>query len=190
MNALHRCQWAQHDPIMQNYHDCEWGVPVRDSRALWEKLILDGFQAGLSWRTILLKRDSFREAFEGFVPKHIAEYDEADIERLLGNATIVRSRIKIRAAIQNAKAYLEMQRHGEDFSTFVWKMVDDQPLKGDGTGSATRSATGDRLSKELKNRGFSFVGPVIVHAWLQATGVINDHEAQCFLRDVITADGD
>lgn len=180
---MHRCRWAQTDPVMQNYHDTEWGVPVRDSRALWEKLILDGFQAGLSWRTILLKRDAFREAFDGFVPERIAEYGEVDIERLLGNAGIVRSRMKIRATIQNARAYVSMHKNGEDFSAFVWKTVTDQPLVGDGTGIAARSATGDHLSKELKKRDFSFVGPVIVHAWLQASGVINDHETGCFRRD-------
>ncbi|MCH4023861.1 MAG: DNA-3-methyladenine glycosylase I [Acetobacter sp.] len=177
---LHRCRWAQNDLAMQLYHDTEWGVPVRDSRALWEKLILDGFQAGLSWRTILLKREAFREAFEGFIPARVAHYGETDIERLLGNPAIVRSRIKIRAAIKNANAYLSMQEQGEDFSSFVWGFVSNSALRGDGTGSATRSVVGNRLSIELKKRGFSFVGPVIVHAWLQATGVINDHESSCF----------
>ena len=179
-SPLRRCRWAQNDLSMQLYHDTEWGVPVRDSRALWEKLILDGFQAGLSWRTILLKREAFREAFEGFIPARVAQYDETDIERLLGNPAIVRSRIKIRASIKNANAYLSMQEQGEDFSSFVWDFVSKSALRGDGTGSATRSVVGDRLSIELKKRGFSFVGPVIVHAWLQATGVINDHESSCF----------
>jgi DNA-3-methyladenine glycosylase I len=179
---LHRCRWALKDPAMRAYHDTEWGVPVRDSRALWEKLILDGFQAGLSWRTILLKRDAFREAFEGFEPARVATYGEADIERLLANAGIVRSRAKIVAAIRNAKACLAMEAKGENFSTFVWREVDDEPIPGDGTGMATRSGLGDRLSSALKKRGFSFVGPVIVHAWLQATGVINDHEAHCSWR--------
>ncbi|GAN59197.1 DNA-3-methyladenine glycosylase I [Acetobacter cibinongensis] len=182
---LHRCQWACKDPIMQHYHDTEWGVPVFDSRALWEKLILDGFQAGLSWRTILLKRDAFREAFEGFVPERIAEYNDLDIERLLGNAGIVRSRMKIRAAIQNANAYISLHNRGENFSDFVWSVVDHQPLSGDGGTLATRSTAGDLLSQKLKNNGFSFVGPVIVHAWLQATGVINDHEALCFRRNEV-----
>lgn len=186
---LHRCRWAQNDLSMQLYHDTEWGVPVRDSRALWEKLILDGFQAGLSWRTILLKREAFREAFEGFIPARVAQYDETDIELLLGNPAIVRSRIKIRAAIKNANAYLSMQEQGEDFSSFVWDFVSNSALRGDGTGSATRSVVGDRLSIELKKRGFSFVGPVIVHAWLQATGVINDHESSCF-RQVYLAHND
>ncbi|MFT9399675.1 DNA-3-methyladenine glycosylase I [Acetobacter sp.] len=182
---LHRCRWAEKDPIMQNYHDREWGVPIRDSRALWEKLILDGFQAGLSWRTILLKRDAFREAFDGFVPECIAKYDATDIERLLGNETIVRSRIKIKAAIQNANAYVSMKKNGEEFSDFVWNEVSNQPLRRDGINPATRSETGDILSKKLQSRGFSFVGPVIVHAWLQATGVINDHEKLCFCRNAV-----
>ena len=177
-----RCRWALTDPAMRAYHDTEWGVPVRDRRALWEKLVLDGFQAGLSWRTILLKRDAFREAFEGFEPVRVAAYGDAEIERLLGNAGIVRSRTKIAAAISNAKAYLAMEANGDGFSAFVWEQVGGQPILGDGTGTATRSAQGDGLSEMLKTRGFSFVGPVIVHAWLQATGIINDHEDHCFRR--------
>ncbi|MPT48804.1 MAG: DNA-3-methyladenine glycosylase I [Sphingobium sp.] len=182
-DSMTRCRWALTDPAMRAYHDAEWGVPVRDSRALWEKLILDGFQAGLSWRTILLKRDAFREAFEGFAPARVATYGEADIERLLANPGIIRSRMKISATIRNARAYLDMQRAGEDFSAFVWNVAGGHdPVPGDGSGSSTRSPQGDFLAKELKKRGFSFVGPVIVHAWLQATGVINDHETDCFRR--------
>ncbi|MXV44428.1 DNA-3-methyladenine glycosylase I [Saccharibacter sp. 17.LH.SD] len=182
-NHPYRCAWAQTDPIMRDYHDKEWGIPIRDSRTLWEKLILDGFQAGLSWRIILLKREAFREAFDGFIPEKIARYGEDDIKRLLGNPNIVRSSAKIRAAIKNANAYLAMQEHGEDFASFIWNEVGNNPLKGDGTGSTTRSPLGDRLSAALKKRGFSFVGPIIVHAWLQATGVINDHEDRCFRSD-------
>lgn len=181
---LPRCRWALTDPAMRAYHDAEWGVPVRDSRALWEKLVLDGFQAGLSWRTILLKRDTFREAFEGFEPARIATYGEAEIERLLANSGIIRSRMKIVATIRNAQAFLDMQDKGEDFSEFVWNVAGHQPVPGDGTGSATRSPQGDTLSKALKTRGFSFAGPIIVHAWLQATGVIDDHETSCFRRDL------
>ena len=184
-SPLRRCRWAQNDLSMQLYHDTEWGVPVRDSRALWEKLILDGFQAGLSWRTILLKREAFREAFEGFIPARVAQYDETDIELLLGNPAIVRSRIKIRAAIKNANAYLSMQEQGEDFSSFVWDFVSNAAFRGDDTGRATRSVMGDRLSVELKKWGFSFVGLVTVHAWLQAIGVINDHESSFFQQDYI-----
>jgi len=177
-----RCRWASADPAMRAYHDTEWGVPVSDSRALWEKLVLDGFQAGLSWRTILLKRHAFREAFHGFEPVRVAAYGDREIERLLDNAGIVRSRAKIVATIRNARAYLAMEADGEDFSVFVWRQVGGEPIRGDGTGMATRSDLGDRLSDMLKKRGFSFVGPVIVHAWLQATGVVNDHEDRCFRR--------
>ncbi|WP_324699310.1 DNA-3-methyladenine glycosylase I [Novosphingobium sp. RL4] len=181
-DTIHRCRWAQGDARMQAYHDEEWGVPIRDSRALWEKMVLDTFQAGLSWRTILNKREAFRAAFEDFEPERIAAYGPAEIARLMGDAGIVRARAKIEATIRNARAFLAMQEQGEDFSRFVWSFVGDAPQKGDGTGSAARSAAGDALSAALKKRGFSFVGPVVVHAWLQATGVINDHEATCFRR--------
>jgi DNA-3-methyladenine glycosylase I len=179
---LPRCRWAQTDPTQWAYHDHEWGVPVRDSRTLWENLILDSFQAGLSWRTILLKREAFRRAFEGFDPSRIALYGESDIERLMADSGIVRSRQKITATIHNARAYLTMQDNGEDFSAFVWSFTDNQPIKGHGDSGNPRSPQGDALSLALKKRGFSFVGPVIVHAWLQACGIINDHDATCFRR--------
>ena len=171
-----RCRWATTDPVLRAYHDEEWGVPERDPRALWEKMILDGFQAGLSWITILRKRDAFRAAFDGFVPERIATWGAADVERLMGDAGIVRSRAKIAATIGNARAYLAIP----DFAAFVWGFVDGQPWRG--TGSMVRSPPGDAVSAALKARGFTFVGPVIVHAWLQATGVIDDHEPQCFRR--------
>lgn len=180
--TMNRCRWAQGDARMQAYHDEEWGVPIRDSRALWEKLVLDTFQAGLSWRTILYKREAFRMAFEDFDPRRIAAYGPAEIERLMGDAGIVRARAKIEATIRNAQAYLAMQDRGEDFSTFVWSFVDGRPAMGDGTGSAARSTIGDGLSAAMKKRGFGFAGPVVVHAWLQAVGVIDDHEADCFRR--------
>ena len=179
---LPRCRWAQTDPTQWAYPDHEWGVPVRDSRTLWENLILDSFQAGLSWRTILLKRDAFRRAFEGFDPSRIALYGESDIERLMADSSIVRSRQKITATIRNARAYLNMQENGEDFSAFVWSFTDNQPVKGYGDANNPRSPQGDALSLALKKRGFSFVGPVIVHAWLQACGLINDHDTACFRR--------
>jgi DNA-3-methyladenine glycosylase I len=147
-----------------------------------KNLILDSFQAGLSWRTILLKREAFRRAFEGFDPSRIALYGESDIERLMADSGIVRSRQKITATIHNARAYLTMQDNGEDFSAFVWSFTDNQPIKGHGDSGNPRSPQGDALSLALKKRGFSFVGPVIVHAWLQACGIINDHDATCFRR--------
>lgn len=180
--AAPRCAWASSDPLLRRYHDEEWGVPVRDSRALWEKLMLDGFQAGLSWLTILRKREAFRRAFEGFVPARIARYGEHDIQRLLADPGIVRSRAKITATIGNARAYLAMQRAGEDFAPFVWRQLGGRPLHHhwcDAEAVPTQSALSQRLSAELKQRGFRFVGPVIVYAWLQASGLINDHTTDC-----------
>lgn len=175
-----RCRWAT-DPLLAAYHDDEWGVPERDSRALWEKLVLDGFQAGLSWRTVLAKRDAFRIAFDGFDPEIIARYEERDVARLMADAGIIRSRTKIEATIRNARAYLAMCENGEDFSTFVWGFNGGVPVPGDGT-AAPRSELGDALSAALKKRGFGFAGPVIVQAWAQACGLIDDHEMSCFRR--------
>ncbi len=163
------------------YHDDEWGVPERDSRALWEKLMLDGFQAGLAWSTILAKRDAFRKAFRGFDPRKVARFGEADVERLLADAGIVRSRAKIVATIGNARAYLAMQAAGEDFATFAWRHVGGEPIVG-GARRPTQSAESEALSKALKARGFKFVGPVIVYAWMQAVGMVDDHDAACFRR--------
>lgn len=178
----HRCRWAGSDPLMQAYHDDEWGVPERDARALWEKLMLDGFQAGLAWITILRKRDAFREAFAGFDPARVAGFGPADIERLLGNAGIVRSRAKIESTIRGAQIYLDMAARGEDFADFCWSFTDGQVVAGDGHGQVTTSALSERMSKALKGRGFKFVGPTIVYAWLQAVGIVNDHSAACFRR--------
>lgn len=186
MNAPHRCLWAGKDPQMQAYHDEEWGVPERDSRALWEKLILDGFQAGLSWQTILRKRAAFREAFEGFDPQRIAAYGEPEIERLLGNAGIVRSRAKIVATIGNAQAYLAMQAKGEGFSAWCWDMVGGEPLLRVGP-RVTQTPLSVDMSKALRKRGFKFVGPVIVYAWMQAVGMVNDHDETCFRREQLPA---
>ncbi|GAN88206.1 DNA-3-methyladenine glycosylase I [Komagataeibacter intermedius] len=177
-----RCHWARTDALLQAYHDTEWGVPEHDSRALWEKLMLDGFQAGLSWRLILSRREAFREAFAGFRPEIVAGYGEKEVGQLLANQGIIRSQAKIRAVIRNARAYLAMREAGEDFAGFVWDSVQGKPVMGDGAGTATRSIAGNELSASLKKRGFSFVGPVIVHAWMQAGGLINDHETECFCR--------
>lgn len=177
------CAWAVSDPLMRAYHDEEWGVPEYDSRALWEKLVLDGFQAGLSWITILRKRDAFREAFHGFDPEMVANYGEADIERLLGNAGIIRSRSKINAAIGGAQIYMEMQANGEDFSEFVWGVAGGKPIQNawQGTGDVpAKTELSEQMSRALKQRGFKFVGPVIVYAWMQAVGIVNDHTVDCF----------
>jgi DNA-3-methyladenine glycosylase I len=181
----HRCAWAEGDPLLRAYHDEEWGVPERDSRALWEKLMLDGFQAGLSWLTILRKRDAFREAFEGFDPAIVARFGEVDVERLLANAGIVRSRAKIEATIRGARAYLAMQSAGEDFSTFVWTMAGGKPIRNTTGSVPAKTPLSEAMSVALKKRGFQFVGPVVVYAWMQATGMVNDHVGECFRRKQI-----
>ena len=180
-DGLARCPWVGADPLYVAYHDEEWGVPEHDSRALWEKLILDGFQAGLSWAIILRKRDGFRKAFDGFDPETVARFTEADVDRLVKDPGIIRSRSKIVAAIGNAQAYLKMQAAGEDFSKFVWGMAGGKPISNEGP-VPTQSPLSVEISKALKARGFKFVGPVIVYAWLQAVGVINDHAPDCFCR--------
>jgi DNA-3-methyladenine glycosylase I len=167
---------------MTAYHDEEWGVPERESRALWEKLTLDGFQAGLAWITVLRKRAAFRKAFAGFEPEKIARYGERDVQRLLGNAGIIRSRAKIEAAISGARIYCDMADRGEEFTTFCWSFTDGNVRKGDGQSFPARTELSDQVSKELKRRGFKFVGPVIVYAWMQAVGIVNDHAATCFRR--------
>jgi DNA-3-methyladenine glycosylase I len=186
MKTVTRCSWAESDPLMRQYHDVEWGVPEYDSRALWEKLMLDGFQAGLSWSIILRKRDALRKAFKSFRPRTVARFGEADVARLLSDAGIIRSRAKIEATIGGARAYLAMQRAGEDFSAFVWEMAGGTPIqnRGDVPASSPLSA---ELSKALKKRGFKFVGPVIVYAWMQAVGIVNDHSAACFRRKAVRA---
>jgi DNA-3-methyladenine glycosylase I len=165
---------------MRAYHDEEWGVPERDPRALWEKLMLDGFQAGLSWSVILRKRDAFRAAFEGFDPERVARFGEADVERLLGDAGIVRSRAKIEATVGGARVYLKMRDAGEDFADFCWSFVGGAPLRGDGVIVPTQTPLSGQVSNALKARGFKFVGPTIVYAWMQATGLVDDHAKDCF----------
>jgi DNA-3-methyladenine glycosylase I len=163
----------------------EWGVPERDSRALWEKLMLDGFQAGLSWTTILRKCEAFRQAFQGFGPEVVAEFGETDVTRLLEDPGIVRSRSKIEATVGNARAYLAMAAAGENLSTFVWTMAGGTPIQNMGDDIAAKTPLSKELSAALKKRGFKFVGPVIVYAWMQATGIVNDHVIGCFRRDTI-----
>ena len=179
---IQRCSWAEGDPLLRAYHDEEWGVPEYDSRALWEKLMLDGFQAGLSWTIILRKRDAFRKAFGKFDPEAVARFGEADVARLLEDPGIVRSRAKIEATIGGARAYLTMQAAGEDFSTFIWNMAGRKPIQNSGDVPA-KSPLSEEMSKALKKRGFKFVGPVIVYAWMQAVGIVNDHAANCFRRN-------
>lgn len=179
---LHRCPWPGDDPLMQRYHDEEWGVPQRDPRMLWEMLVLEGFQAGLSWRTILHKREAFRAAFARFDPAKVARFGEREIEKLLGNAGIIRSRAKIEATIAAAKIYCEMQRSGEDFADFCWSFTGGKVLKGDGLTVPVKTEVSEAISQELRRRGFKFVGPVIVYAWMQAVGIVDDHARDCFRR--------
>lgn len=176
---LHRCAWAQgDDALMARYHDEEWGVPQHDPRMLWEMLVLEGFQAGLSWRTILHKREAFRKAFAGFAPEKVARFGEKDIARLLANADIIRSRAKIEATIAAAKIYCDMP----DFADFCWSFTGGKVLKGDGRHVPASTPKSEEISKELKRRGFKFVGPVIVYAWMQAVGIADDHAIGCFKR--------
>ena len=182
-----RCPWAANDPIMASYHDEEWGRPEYDSRGLWEKLILDGFQAGLSWITILRKREAFRKAFHGFDPEVIARYGAGDLERLLADPGIIRSRAKIQATIGNARAYLDMQEAGEDFATFVWDLAGGKPRRNTWRSTSqvpAQSPASVEISAALRARGFKFAGPVIVYAWMQAVGMVNDHLATCPWRKV------
>ena len=183
MAELMRCGWANpKEPIYVAYHDEEWGVPEWDSRALWEKLVLDGFQAGLSWITILKKRDAFRRAFHGFDPEVVGRYGEGDVSRLLADAGIVRSRAKIDAAINGARIWLDMRDRGEDFSEYLWGFVGGAPIQnGFATMAEVPASTplSAEVSKALKAKGFNFVGPVIVYAFMQAVGMVNDHLTCC-----------
>ncbi len=169
--------------MMRAYHDEEWGIPVRDSRQLWETLMLEGFQAGLSWSIILKRREAFREAFQGFDPQVVARFTDEDVERLMVNAGIIRARAKIVATIGGARAYLAMKEAGEDFSTFVWSFVDNQPIRNETGEILAKTPLSEEISVALKKRGFKFVGPVIVYAWMQAVGLVNDHSPDCFRRD-------
>jgi DNA-3-methyladenine glycosylase I len=175
----HRCLWAQRDPLMRAYHDEEWGVPLHDSRALWEMLMLEGFQAGLAWIVVLRKRDAFRKAFRNFDPGKVARFTEQDIARLLNNDAIIRSRAKIEATIAGAQIYLAMKANGESFADFAWSFVDGKPIQNSGPVPASTPLS-EQISKEFKRRGFKFVGPTIVYAWMQAVGLVNDHAAGCF----------
>ena len=186
--SVTRCTWPGTDPQYVAYHDEEWGVPERDDRALYEKLVLDGFQAGLAWITILRKRDAFRKAFDGFDPEKVARYDEKKIGKLLTDAGIVRSRAKITAAIRGARVYLDiMEKEPAGFSGYIWSFAEREKkarklrVKSD---IPTQTEMSERLAKDLKGRGFSFCGPVIVYAFAQAVGLVNDHVVTCFRHPV------
>jgi DNA-3-methyladenine glycosylase I len=183
-DGICRCSWCGTDPVYVHYHDTDWGVPEYDGRALWEKLILDGFQAGLSWITILRKRENFRLAFDGFKPEIIAGYSETKIESLMQDAGIVRNRLKIVGTVESAKAYLEF----DDFSKYLWNFVDGKPLQNSFTAMGqvpAKTALAEKVSKDLKARGFKFVGPTIVYAFMQACGLINDHMVECHRHEAV-----
>ena len=183
-DGICRCGWCGTDPLYVRYHDTDWGVPEYDSRALFEKLILDGFQAGLSWITILRKRENFRAAFDGFKPEVIAAYDKRKIERLMKDEGIVRNRLKIEGTVESAKAFLEI----EDFSAYLWDFIDGEPVQNHFRSLKqvpAETALAQKVSKDLKKRGFKFCGPTIVYAFMQACGLINDHLVDCHRHEAV-----
>lgn len=185
---MNRCNWATHSDLEKEYHDTEWGVPNYDDRHLFEMLILEGAQAGLSWLTVLKKRESYREAFDGFDPEKIAQYDDKKRAELLDNPGIVRNRLKVDAAIQNAKACLEITKNHGSFSKYIWGFVDGDPIvnhfesMNDVPAETEISKT---MSRQLKKDGFKFVGPTICYAFMQAVGMVNDHQVSCFRYDIV-----
>lgn len=187
-----RCEWAGEEPEMVAYHDLEWGVPVRDERRLFEFLVLEGAQAGLSWRTVLLRREGYRRAFAGFDPERVARFGAADVERLLADPGIVRNRAKVESAIANARAALELRAAGGTLPDLLWSFVGGEPIQNRRRGFAevpAETAESKAMSRELKRRGFSFVGPTICYALMQATGMVNDHTTGCFRHRELAAPG-
>jgi DNA-3-methyladenine glycosylase I len=181
-DSLHRCPWPKEDPLYVAYHDEEWGVPEYDDRALFEKLLLDGFQAGLSWITILRKRDNFRRAFDGFAPETIARYTPRKVERLMQDAGIVRNRLKIEGAVLSARAFLDIMEKSDGFSALLWDRLDGRPkVNAFKTTASVPAETplSRAISKDLASRGFKFAGPTIVYAFMQAVGMVNDHLVAC-----------
>lgn len=181
-----RCPWPGEDPLYVEYHDREWGVPVKDDRKLFEFILLEGAQAGLSWITVLRKRENYRKAFAGFDPVKVAAFTEKDVERLLQDPGIIRNRLKVQAAVKNAQAFLRL----DSFSDYLWDFVDGRPIQNRWkTISEVPAVTplAEKISKDLKKRGFSFVGPTIVYAHMQATGMVNDHLLSCFRHSQLTS---
>ena len=183
-----RCQWCGSDPLYVSYHDDEWGVPVHDDRHLFEMLLLDGAQAGLSWLTILRKRDNYRKAFRDFDYRKIAKFSKRDVEGLLGNAGIVRNRLKIESAVRNARSVLAIRKEFGTLDSFLWRYLDGIPLQNEWKSMAElppQTDLSDAMSKDLKRRGFSFVGPTICYAFMQSVGMVNDHTTDCFRYEAI-----
>ncbi len=184
---IKRCEWAGDDPLMMAYHDKEWGRPLHNDRQLFEFLILEGAQAGLSWMTILKKRENYRRALDGFDPLRIARYGEGKIETLLQNEGIIRNRLKINAAVANARAYLEVRKAFGSFDAYIWQFVNHTPVDNDWKRPAdipAQTEASAAMSKDLKKRGFKFVGPTICYAFMQATGMVNDHTVDCFVNNL------
>ncbi len=179
----HRCGWCEGDTLYEAYHDHEWGVPVKDDQSLFEFLILETFQAGLSWITVLRKRENFRKAFDNFDYKKIANYEQPKIAELLQDAGIIRNKLKINATVSNAVAFMNVQKEFGSFSKYIWGFVDGKPIKNklkNYKDAPANTALSDTISKDLKKRGFKFVGSTVVYAHMQATGMVNDHEINCF----------
>jgi DNA-3-methyladenine glycosylase I len=185
---MERCPWCEGFDLYREYHDCEWGVPLRDDRALFELLILEGAQAGLSWSTVLKKRESYREAFDHFDPVKIARYDDRKVAELLANPGIIRNRLKVAATIANARAYLQLQASGQTFSEFLWAFVDGKPVQNarKNLGEVpAKTPESDAMSKALSKAGFKFVGSTICYAFMQASGMVNDHLVTCHRHDEV-----
>ncbi|MCF6296303.1 MAG: DNA-3-methyladenine glycosylase I [Flavobacteriaceae bacterium] len=179
----HKCGWCVGDPLYETYHDKEWGVPVYDDDTLFEFLILETFQAGLSWITVLRKRENFRKAFDNFDYKKITQYDQKKIDTLLQDAGIIRNKLKINATITNAQSFIKIQEEFGSFSNYIWGFVDGKPIKNDFKdyrNAPANTSLSDTISKDLKKRGFKFVGSTVIYAHMQATGMVNDHEVSCF----------
>jgi DNA-3-methyladenine glycosylase I len=178
-----RCEWAGSDPLYIEYHDKEWGVPVHDDRKIFEMLVLEGAQAGLNWLTVLRKRENYRKAFDNFDPRKVAKYDSEKFQKLLATEGIIRNKLKIRSAIQNARAFLEVQKEFGSFDAYIWQFVGGKPIRNSWKNLSelpAQTAESEAVSKDLKRRGFSFVGPTICYAHMQATGMVNDHVVTCF----------
>jgi DNA-3-methyladenine glycosylase I len=183
MKSKTRCSWCGDDPLYVEYHDTEWGVPLRDEQKLFEFLVLETFQAGLSWITVLRKRENFRKVLDNFDYNKIALYEEEKIAELLQDAGIIRNKLKVRATISNAVAFMKIQKEFGSFSKYIWGFVNDAPIQNNITSMSeikATTATSDKLSKDLKKRGFKFVGPTVIYAHMQATGMVNDHAIDCF----------
>jgi DNA-3-methyladenine glycosylase I len=183
LKSVVRCDWATSDPLLSAYHDEEWGVPVHDDRRWYEKIVLDGAQAGLSWLIILRKRDGYREAFHNFDPARVAKYTARDVERLMKNPGIVRNKLKVESAIKNARGFLAIQKEHGSFDKYIWDFVENATLHNQHklqSDVPAKTAVSDALSKDLKKRGFNFVGSTIVYAFMQASGLVNDHLVGCY----------